>query len=101
MTTQLTTKTNRPTMPSVSFDFRAGQLREHDEPTQAGMTYFLNEDGRAYDYAHNDAWETIQNFATECASVIVIESEPKTEADLRAFLVASKERELYADCFGA
>lgn len=88
----------------VSFDFRTGALKTYRHQLNPNEVHFLNEKGQSYDYTTADCWETVQNFATdpECAAVLIVghyRGQLDDEA-FKAFNVAVRERELYADCFG-
>lgn len=76
----------------------------HRHPLSPNEVHFLNDAGQSYDYTTADCWETVQNFATdsECATVLIVghyNGQLDDEA-WKAYNVAVRERELYADCFG-
>ena len=102
-TVNMITTAELPTIDGVSYDWRTDTLNVYDETTLPGYAYFLNDQGQAYDYAATEFWETIQNYVTdsECAHLLIFTDGEPTEADERAFRVASHEVALYADCFGA
>lgn len=86
---------------SVSFDWITGLLAEYVDEATPGYTYFVNEDGLAFDVAHTESWETIVNsVATDddlWRLVIVYGDDGPTEADQRAADRARFEWELQDD----
>lgn len=98
MTVSMTTAT---TLKYFREDYENDIVELSTLPTEPGTVYFCDPDGKVYDWCDSDAWETVQNFCTgsQCGSVVIATGIEPSEADIRAYMIAAKERALYADCF--